>query len=108
MAGFEYLDSIETNWTSPLNGALQCFCDQEAEKDIVKWIVDYKFKQDYTIKDVLGQEHNVPMCKTYQETRWKIIAMDNSIKNLIIIINTVIRMLVIIIINNVGYMTESE
>jgi hypothetical protein len=34
--------------------------------------------------------------------------MDESIKNLIIIINTVIRMLVIIIVNNVGYITESN
>ena len=34
--------------------------------------------------------------------------MDNFIKYLIIIINTVIRMAVIIIINKVGYMTESN
>ena len=108
VAGFEFLDSELTNWESPLNGALQCFCDSEAQKDIVKWMLDYKFEQNYTISDVFGVEKSVPMCKFYQETRWKIIAMDESIKNLIIIINTVIRMLVIIIVNNVGYMTESN
>ena len=48
-----------------------------------------------------------PICKDYQETKWKITAMDNLIKYLIIIINTVIRMVVIIIINKVGYQTES-
>ena len=49
-----------------------------------------------------------PICESYTETKLKITGMDNFIKYLIIIVNTVIRMVVIIIINKVGCSTESQ
>lgn len=98
MAGYEYLDYYkESNETAPLNGALQCFCDKEKKKYGLNWYL--KFKQNYQITDVHDKQETVPMCRKYQETKWQIQLMDNLIKYLIIIINTVIRMVVIIIIN---------
>lgn len=106
-AGLEFLD-WNVNPEAPLNGALQCFCDNEAKTlGPQKWIAEFKYKASYAIKDIENADQNEKICRKYQETRWKILVMDNMIKYFIIILNTVIRMVVIIIINKVGCSTES-
>ena len=106
-AGLEFLD-WDVNPEAPLNGALQCFCDNEAKTlGPQKWIALTKYDDPYAIKDIDDVDQNERICKKYQETRWKILVMDNMIKYFIIILNTVIRMVVIIIINKVGCSTES-
>ena len=51
-AGLEYLDQIDTEGTAPLNGAMQCFCDEKAKKDKLNWFKNYS--NDYSVNDVRG------------------------------------------------------
>ena len=71
-------------------------------------MVNQNYKNSYPISDInnstLGE---IPICKDYQEKRYKIVIMDNTVKYVIIILNTVIRMIVILIINAIGCNTES-
>ena len=99
-AGWEFLDDEATDGKAPKNGGLSCFCDKEKKDYGYKWYSSFKYKQDYSITNAeTGEKLEEPICKKYQETKWKIMTMDNFIKYLIIIVNTVIRMVVIIIIN---------
>ena len=51
-AGLEFLD-WNVNPDAPLNGALQCFCDNERKTlGPQKWIAEFKYKSSYAIKDI--------------------------------------------------------
>jgi hypothetical protein len=52
-------------------------------------------------------EHTKPICEKLTEIQIKIYTMDNFLKNLIIVLNVVIRMVVIMIVNYIGCNTES-
>jgi hypothetical protein len=59
------------------------------------------YKQDYKIKngtDIV----EAPICEKYTEDRLQLSVLDGIIKYVIIIINTVLRMVIIKIIDKVG------
>jgi hypothetical protein len=106
----------EENRNIVQNGPLITFCETEEKKFGMKWKTPFnKYKTPYAMHNITwkyGDETDeavlVPLCKQYYEDRRMIFVMDESIKYLIIVINTVIRMLVIMIIDRVGCDTQSR
>ena len=85
-------------------GALKCKCKQD-EATYGKLTV---YSKQYNYTDAAGENKTAPLCQQFEEDMGKELVMNNSIKYLIIIINTVIRMIVIKIIQLVGVDTESS
>lgn len=73
-------------------------------------IKEARYKDDYWYHNIEWKEGDDPaneyqeaaLCKEYHKNKTKIKIMDDLIKYIIIIINTVIRMIVIKIIDGVG------
>ena len=88
-----------------MQGALKCRCMEDIKK---KGITGYTnaLKQKYTVT-IAGKTQEVTLCKSYSTDTIKEKVMNNAIKYVIIILNTVIRMACIVIITKVGCSTES-
>jgi hypothetical protein len=89
----------------PMTGALMCFCrkDGHGYGDLFKQL-DKKYNYTSLNKKV---HKDVKICRPYSSDYFKEKFLNRWIKNLIIIINTVIRMVVIKIVHLIGCSTES-
>lgn len=108
-AGLEYQDQIETNGTAPMVGALKCHCEAEIKE--FGQLTVYNKNYTYHYVDPTTNKNttvSAKICHNYILDIGKLLVMNNSIKYIIIIINTVIRMVVIKIITLVGCDTESS
>jgi len=85
-------------------GALKCFCKSEIDEHDQLNV----YNKDYNYTTAAGTNKSAKICKQYIVDMGKLLVMNNSIKYLIIIINTIIRMVVIKIITLVGIDTESS
>jgi len=65
-AGYEYLDQIASKGKAPLNGAMQCFCeDQRDTTSKIDWYIKKGYQKDFDIKNFKGEEISEPICKNY-------------------------------------------
>jgi hypothetical protein len=99
------MNKSEEQANIPMTGALMCFC----RKDGSGYGALYKQldkKYNYTSLDKKAHQ-NVKICKPYSSDYFKEKFLNRWIKNLIIFINTAIRMVVIKIIHFIGCSTES-
>ena len=92
----------------PMSGALVCKCQDGYLKGAVGFLQVRSVKFNYTSVDGVTQHKNVEICKPYADDSLKAFALNNWIKYLIIILNTVIRMAVIKIITYMGCSTETS
>lgn len=99
------------------NGPLITFCETKKKESGYKWNTPpfLKYKDKYPIHNITwngvveGEEFpEVQLCRQYYKDKLTISVMDESIKYIIIVINTVIRMIVIKIIDSVGCDTQSR
>lgn len=88
-----------------MNGPWKCFC--ESERKTPGWLTDSLYKQDYEILNKTETQES-PVCEKYTEESYKMKTMNESIKYIIIIINTILRMIIIAIIDKVGLDTQSK
>jgi hypothetical protein len=95
-----------------LNGALKCFCTRQeggSSQEKFEYYAKKIYKKKYEYKDLKTQDtvKDVQLCNDYTEADIKSIVFNNSLKFIIIFINTILRMLVIKVIEMIGCSTES-
>lgn len=83
------------NNPTPLSGALQCYCDSQANG--VKALEMMNVKIDDT-----------KVCETYVMDYYKSLATNSAVQYMIIAINYILRLFIIKLIVYIGYDTESE
>ena len=108
-AGMEWLELKNTSGTALMSGCLKCQCMKDIKAYGPFPTGLYKAYDDlYTFTDGDGVVHkDVVMCKEYIQDEIKAQGLNNGVKDIIVMLNYVIRLVVIKIINWVGCSTES-
>jgi len=104
-AGVEYNDMKTSAGNVPMMGALKCQCQNDIGGKASKYYTIYNKLYPVTID---GQTEDKQICAAFLQDFLKEKVMNNGIKYVIIILNTVIRMTVIAIITKIGCSTESN
>ena len=105
-ASIEYEEMVRTNGSANMIGALKCQCLDDIKKGGLSGYSNAMYKDKYNIT-VAGATKEVLLCKGFATDTLKEKFMNNAIKYIIIVLNTVIRMACIYIISKVGCSTES-
>jgi len=91
-----------------MTGSLKCMCKQDIKAGGILGLYNVR-DQEYNFTAINGTEiTNVKICASYINDDLKAQALNNGIKYLIIVLNTVIRMVVIKIVTMMGCSTESN
>lgn len=91
---------------------MQCFCQDLADKNSVKFASDKKFNVNVRVKDENGEikieNQEIEVCQAYFEDKKMSMILGTSISFIIIIVNTILKMVIINLITWIGEDTVSE
>ena len=90
-------DYIEANPGHPSSGTLQCFCQQE-----------FKDNKDTYLENSYGQVDGEPICANYNSLVTTVFLMTTVLSYLLIGINYVLRTVCIMLVDWIGFSTETE
>ena len=90
-------DYIQANPGLPSSGCLQCFCQQEYELDA-----------DSTLTNSFGQVDDEPICDAYYSDAMSVYFWTTALSYLLIGINYILRTVCIMLVDWIGYATETE
>ena len=88
---------IQANPGKPSSGCLQCFCQDQAKED-----------KDNYLKNSYGQEENEPICESYVSDASNVYFLTTALSYLLIGINYILRTVCIMMVDWIGYPTETE
>ena len=90
-------DYIQANPGQPSSGCLQCFCQSQAKVD----------KDNYLTLSY-GQADNEPICEGYVSDATNVYYLTTALSYLLIGINYILRTVCIMMVDWIGYPTETE
>lgn len=90
-------DYIQANPGKPSSGCLQCFCQDQAKAD-----------KDNYLKNSYGQAENEPICEGYVSDATNVYYLTTALSYLLIGINYILRTVCIMMVDWIGYPTETE
>ena len=90
-------DFVGENPGMPSSGCLQCFCQQE-----------FKENPETYLTESYGQEQNEPICKSYYDQVSSVYLWTSALSYLLIGINYILRTVCIMLVDWIGFNTETE
>ena len=90
-------DFVGENPGMPSSGCLQCFCKQE-----------FKENPETYLTESYGQEQNEPICKSYYDQVSSVYLWTSALSYLLIGINYILRTVCIMLVDWIGFNTETE